>query len=199
MPDDTLDRDNERRRKQLEDLERLSQRFGQSLSGALQKSAGEGKRLDDVLGQIGRTLLNASLRAAMKPLRTGLAELLKGALSGGSGSSGGAAEAAETALARGGIVSRGQVMPFAKGGVVAAPTYFPLARGMGLMGEAGSEAVMPLARGPDGRLGVQAGGGGRPVQITVHIATPDADSFRRSEAQVAAALARAVARGQRGL
>ena len=198
MATDTLDRDNERRRKQLEDLERLSQRFGQSLSGALQKSADGGKRLDDVLGQIGRTLLNASLRAAMKPLRTGVAELLKGALSGGSGS-GGTTEAAETALARGGVVSRGQVMPFAKGGVVAAPTYFPLARGMGLMGEAGSEAVMPLARGPDGRLGVQAAGDPRPVQVTVNIATPDADSFRRSEAQEAAALARAVARGQRGL
>jgi phage-related minor tail protein len=205
MPDDTLDRDNERRRKQLEDLERLSQRFGQSLSGALQKSAGEGKRLDDVLGQIGRTLLNATLKAAMKPLRTGLAALLKSALSGlgsgGLGSSGGTegAEAANAALARGGVVSRGQVMPFAKGGVVAAPTYFPLARGMGLMGEAGSEAVMPLARGPDGRLGVQAASSARPVQVTVNIATPDADSFRRSEAQVSAALARAVARGQRGL
>jgi hypothetical protein len=35
--------------------------------------------------------------------------------------------------------------------------------------------------------------------VTVNIATPDADSFRRSEAQVAAALARAVARGQRAL
>ena len=60
---------------------------------------------------------------------------------------------------------------------------------------------MPLARGPDGRLGVSAvDTGGRPVQVTVNIATADdADSFRRSEAQVAAALARAVARGQRGL
>jgi hypothetical protein len=56
---------------------------------------------------------------------------------------------------------------------------------------------MPLARGPDGRLGVQ-GGGGRPVSVTVNIATQDADSFRRSEAQVSAALARAVARGRRG-
>ncbi len=59
---------------------------------------------------------------------------------------------------------------------------------------------MPLARGPDGSLGVSAvDTGGRPVQVTVNIATADADSFRRSEAQVAAALARAVARGQRGL
>ena len=128
----------------------------------------------------------------MKPLRSGLTALFKSALASGDGDA--------TALAKGGVIARGQVMPFAKGGVVAAPTYFPLARGMGLMGEAGTEAVMPLARGPDGRLGVSAAGtGARPVQVTVNIATPDADSFRRSEAQVAAALARAVARGQRGL
>ena len=66
------------------------------------------------------------------------------------------------------------------------------------MGERGAEAIVPLARGPDGRLGV-AGGSGRPVSVTVNIATPDAESFRRSEAQVGASLARAVARGQRGL
>ena len=83
--------------------------------------------------------------------------------------------------------------------MVAAPTYFPLGRGLGVMGERGAEAVMPLARGPDGRLGVAASGGGRSVNVVVNIATPDADSFRRSEAQVSAALARAVARGQRGL
>ena len=97
------------------------------------------------------------------------------------------------------MFSRGLVMPFAHGGVVGAPTYFPLGRGLGLMGESGAEAVMPLARGPDGRLGVRSGGGGRPVSVTVNIATPDAESFRRSEAQVSASLARAVARGQRGM
>ncbi|WP_342633529.1 phage tail tape measure protein [Microvirga subterranea] len=103
------------------------------------------------------------------------------------------------ALAKGGVLSRGMVMPFAQGGVVGAPTYFPLGRGLGLMGERGAEAVMPLARGPDGRLGVRSGGGGRPTSVTVNVTTPDADSFRRSEAQVSAALARAVARGQRGM
>jgi phage-related minor tail protein len=66
------------------------------------------------------------------------------------------------------------------------------------MGEAGAEAIMPLARGPDGRLGVSAGGGA-PTLVTVNIATPDAESFKRSEAQVSAALARAVARGRRAL
>jgi phage-related minor tail protein len=151
MPD-TLDQDLARRQKQLADLDRLAQRFGTSLSTALSKNVADGKRLDDVLGSVGRTLLNASARAAMRPLRRGLTELFKSAFA---SSSTGDADS-DAALAKGGVVSRGQVLPFAKGGVVAAPTYFPLARGVGLMGEAGPEAVMPLARGPDGRLGVSA-------------------------------------------
>src|SRR3954453_10758451 len=193
MPDTTaLDHDLALRQRQLDPLDRLAQRFGTSLSTAFAKNAADGRRLDDGLNSVGRALVNASLRAAMKPLRSRLTALFKSTLASGDGDA--------TALAKGGVIARGQVMPFAKGGVVAAPTYFPLARGMGLMGEAGTEAVMPLARGPDGRLGVSAAGAGaRPVQVTVNIATPDAESFRRSEAQVAAALARAVARGQRGL
>lgn len=199
MPDSTsLDHDAERRQKQLADLDRLAQRFGASLSSAFARNVQEGRRLDEVLERLGRSLLNVTLRAAMKPLKSGLEALIRSALGAGSSAADGAG--GTDALAQGGVVSRGQIMPFAKGGVVAAPTYFPLARGMGLMGEAGSEAVMPLARGPDGRLGVAAAGeGARAVQVTVNIATPDADSFRRSEAQVAAALARAVARGRRGL
>lgn len=195
----SLDQDIARRQKQLADLDRLAQRFGTSLSSAFARNAQEGSRLDAVLGRLGRTLLNVTLRAALKPLRSGLEALIRSAL--GASSTGAAADAgdAASALAKGGVVSRGEIMPFAKGGVVAAPTYFPLGRGMGLMGEAGSEAVMPLARGADGRLGVRSAGEARPVQVTVNIATPDADSFRRSEAQVAAALARAVARGRRGL
>jgi len=59
---------------------------------------------------------------------------------------------------------------------------------------------MPLARGPNGQLGVVASGtSGRATHVTVNIQTPDVESFRRSETQVAAALARAVARGRRGL
>ena len=51
-------------------------------------------------------------------------------------------------------------MPYARGGVVNRPTLFPMANGMGLMGEAGPEAIMPLRRGPSGKLGVEASGNG---------------------------------------
>jgi phage-related minor tail protein len=60
----------------------------------------------------------------------------------------------------------GNVEKFANGGLVLGPQLFKAANGLGVMGEAGPEAIMPLKRGPDGRLGVsmpEGGGGGGPV------------------------------------
>ena len=54
----------------------------------------------------------------------------------------------------------GKVEKYAYGGVVNKPTLFPMANGMGLMGEAGAEAILPLRRGSNGKLGVQSSGGG---------------------------------------
>lgn len=51
----------------------------------------------------------------------------------------------------------------AKGGVVNSPTTFPMTGGMGLMGEAGPEAIIPLSRGADGSLGV----GASPVVVNI--------------------------------
>jgi phage-related minor tail protein len=180
----------------LGDLDRLAQRFGRSLTAALTRSAASGRNLDGVLTTIGTRLASVTARLAAAPLRSGLTSLIQGLADSGSESDSGG-EAAP--FARGGVLRGGRVTPFAAGGGVAAPTYFPMATGTGLMGEAGPEAILPLARGADGWLGVAAGGGGRPVSVNVSIATPDPAAFRRSEAQVAATLARAVARGQRAL
>lgn len=68
-------------------------------------------------------------------------------------------------FADGGVLSGGSVVPFARGGIVDRPTIFPMAHGMGLMGEAGPEAVMPLERGSDGKLGVSAEGSMSPPVI----------------------------------
>ncbi|WP_444452573.1 phage tail tape measure protein [Rhodobacter capsulatus] len=74
-------------------------------------------------------------------------------------------------FANGGIFVGGRPMAFANGGVVTGPTVFPMARGIGLMGEAGPEAIMPLTRGTDGKLGVRAAGragdGGSALQVHV--------------------------------
>lgn len=180
-----------RQQRQLESLDGLAKRFGATLSQAFATNVGAGRRLETVLGAVGNALLRAGTRAAMRPLRSGLESLFGTALGLGSETT--------ASLAQGGVLAGGRVTPFARGGVVATPTYFPLARGTGLMGEDGPEGVLPLARGADGRLGVRAGAPARSAVVTVNITTPDADSFRRSEAQVAAALARAVARGSRAL
>ena len=65
------------------------------------------------------------------------------------------------------------------------------------MGEAGPEAIMPLARGKDGRLGIQTSGEARPVTVVMNIQTPDVQGFQRSQSQIAAQALRALARGQR--
>jgi phage-related minor tail protein len=69
--------------------------------------------------------------------------------------------------------------------------------GTGLMGEAGPEAIMPLARGADGKLGVQARGGGGDVNVVMNVTTPDVAGFRRSQSQIAAQLGRVIGRGAR--
>lgn len=208
MPDPgtDLDRGNRDRVRQLETLDRLAQKFGQSLSNALTRNVGAGRQLDGVLGSLGTRLAGVVTGAALKPVRAGVERLVKSLLNAGVASDetiafargGLIAGGRSAAFGSGGVLAAGRVRPFAGGGIVAAPTYFPLGGGLGLMGEAGPEAILPLRRGSDGRLGVAAAGE-RPVAVTVNIATPDSESFRRSEAQVAASLARAVARGRRAL
>jgi len=61
----------------------------------------------------------------------------------------------------------GKVQKYAYGGIVKKPTLFPMANGMGLMGEAGAEAIMPLKRGSNGKLGVQATGGVGNIVVNV--------------------------------
>ena len=71
--------------------------------------------------------------------------------------------------ANGNVFQGGEVQKFAYGGIVSRPTIFPMKNGMGLMGEAGAEAIMPLKRGSDGKLGVTAqGGGSNVVNVSVN-------------------------------
>ena len=61
--------------------------------------------------------------------------------------------------AKGNVFAKNKIVPYAYGGIVSKPTVFPMANGMGLMGEAGPEAIMPLKRGRGGKLGVESSGG----------------------------------------
>jgi lambda family phage tail tape measure protein len=79
--------------------------------------------------------------------------------------------------AKGNAFGSSGVIPFAKGGVVDRPTVFPFAKGTGVMGEAGPEAILPLKRGPGGRLGVESAGGG----TTIHQVNNFASGVDRAE------------------
>jgi phage-related minor tail protein len=167
----------------LTDMSRLGDQFASKLVNAFEAVAIRGKKLEDVVKSLALSLSEMALKAALKPIESALGNAFSGAF-------GGLAQAAAPALP----------IPFAQGGVIASPVAFPLSRGRtGIAGERGAEAIMPLMRGPDGKLGVAASGSGRAVNITFNIATPDAASFRRSEAQIGAMLSRTLGAGERNL
>lgn len=161
--------------------------FANAMTKAFAQASAGGKQFDDVLKSVALRLSSLALTAAFKPVVQGVSGGLNEVFNGLLGSPSATAQ-------------MGAIKPFASGGVIGTPTYFPLMTGgIGLAGEAGPEAIMPLTRGSDGRLGVAVAGGGAPANVTVQIAAPDAASFRRSEAYITGQVARAVARGQRSL
>jgi lambda family phage tail tape measure protein len=170
----------------LENLEKLSGNFGNQLTGALKSAAVSGRELDDVLRRVGLNLAGMALAQGLKPLQSLAGSLFSGLLGGLSGA---------LPFAKGGVP--GHVVPFASGGIVSTPSYFPMAGHVGLMGEAGSEAILPLRRGADGSLGVAVAGSGGSVNVVFNVTAQDAASFRKSEAQITGMLARAVSRGTR--
>ena len=136
----------------------------------------DGANLSEALRSLGTSMLNSGYRAAINPV----ADHLGGVLAGGLNS-----------LLQG-------MTPFARGGEVSQATGFAMSGGgLGVMGEAGPEAILPLARGMDGRPGVQAGAVARPVQITMNITTPDVAGFAKSQSQIAAQMSRAMSRASR--
>lgn len=170
----------------LADLGKLSESFGTQMAGALKGAVVSGREFDDVLRRIGLNLAGLALKQGLQPLQSLAGSLFSGLIGGLSGI---------LPFAKGGVP--GHVVPFAGGGVVSAPTYFPLGGNLGLMGEAGSEAILPLRRGADGSLGVAAAGTAAPVNVVFNVTAQDAASFRKSEAQITGMLARAVSRGTR--
>lgn len=166
----------------------LGQGIGRSLKRAFDGVVFDGVKLSDALKSVVESVSQTAYSVAMKPVQDALGGAISEGITG--------LVSSLFPFAKGAAFSQGQVMPFAKGGVVSSPTSFPMRNATGLMGEAGPEAIMPLARGADGRLGVQAAGG-KTINVVMNVTTPDAAGFSRSQSQIAAQINRALARGSR--
>jgi hypothetical protein len=141
----------------------LSTGIGSGLRRAFDGLAFDGLKLSDALRNVAKTMVDTVYNTALRPVQNALGGFVANGLNG--------------------LLS--SVQPFAKGGVVSGPTNFAMRGGMGLMGEAGPEAIMPLA------------GAGRAVTVVMNITTPDVQGFQRSQTQIAEQASRALSRGQR--
>lgn len=172
-----------------QDVQSLERGLDRGLRSALRGAVVEGDGLSESLRRLATTLVNTAFGDAVRPVTGQVGGLLAqglGALVGGL-----------LPFAAGAGFAQGRVLPFATGGVVSGPVAFPMRGGStGLMGEAGPEAILPLSRGADGRLGVRAQGGAG-VRVVINIQTPDVEGFRRSQGQIAAQLGRVIGRGGR--
>lgn len=161
--------------------------FSKTLAGGVRLAVAGGRDLDAIFRRLALSLSQRVLTRSLNGLEGALTRSFSGLLGQVTGLGGGQGAAHP-------------ILPFAAGGVVSRPSYFPLpSGGVGLMGEAGAEAILPLARGSDGRLGVRSGQGAAGVSITFNVTTPDVEGFRRSEVQLSKMVARAAGRGRRGL
>tara|TARA_R110002020_G_scaffold19836_3_gene68082 strand:+ start:47 stop:1438 length:1392 start_codon:yes stop_codon:yes gene_type:complete len=102
-----------------------------------------------------------------------------------------------SAIAANGLaVAKNGIVPYAKGGLVTKPTLFQYKQGgvgsYGLMGEAGTEAIMPLRRGANGKLGVEASGGTSNVTVNVDASGSSVEGNGDQAAQLGKAIGLAV-------
>ena len=162
----------------------------QSLGEALGKGSDAGESLQQALANMAETILDQLpmmfLQAGLQLIANGMWPIGLGFIAAAGSSAmisgfvkGRTSDSSASANALGGVYDTDGALPFAKGGtftnaIVQSPTFFRFASGagfgLGLMGEAGPEAVMPLSRGADGALGVNASGiGGMQFALRVVI------------------------------
>lgn len=172
------------------DVAGLTSGIGRGLRSAFDGLLFDGMKLSDAMKGLASSISNAAYSTAIAPVQRHFAGLIAGGVEN--------FVSGMIPFAKGGAFSQGRVQPFASGGVVSGPVMFPMRGGRGVMGEAGPEAIMPLSRTSDGRLGVSMqGAGGRPMNVVMNINTPDVEGFKRSQGQIAAQVTRALGRGQR--
>lgn len=138
---------------EIEKTDDFAATLGLTFASSFEQAILAGSKFSDLLQSIAQDILKLFIRKQVtEPLANQLGALFKGFSLLGS--------------ADGNAFDRAGVTAFARGGIVDRPTIFPFANGTGLMGEAGPEAILPLTR-RGGRLGVSGGGG--TVNVTQNI------------------------------
>jgi phage-related minor tail protein len=170
-------------------LRGLSSSLSRNLTRAFEAVVFDGEKLSNALSRVGRSMVDSAFTAAMRPVSNQFSGLVASGVQN--------LVAGVMPFAAGGVLNKGRVSRFAAGGIVDGATLFASRGGLGLMGEAGPEAILPLNRGADGRLGVRGDGGGRSVNVVFNVTTPDVAGFRRSQSQIAAQMGRALGHGDR--
>lgn len=174
----------------LSKMKDLAEDVGRAFESSLTDALTRARSLEEAFNDLGAAIFRAVVQQTVAaPAASALSSILGGIM-------GSFVGGAATPAAKGAAFVPQSVTPMASGGALYSPSITPLANGgSALIAEAGPELVLPAARTSDGRLGVEVVGGSdgsrqRPIQVT--IVTPDADSFRRSRAQVASELSRAL-------
>lgn len=168
-----------------------------------------------ITASVADSLYDATLKPAVEAFSSWLPGAFKGIFSGGgSGSAGSSSGSGGSwfssllsgvmgifgfASAKGNVFASPGLHAYANS-VVSQPTFFPFANGIGLMGEAGPEAIMPLRRGSDGRLGVSAPDGGGNAVPTIQFAPSNVFHIdaRSDRGAVMADMQRLLAENNRG-
>ena len=126
-----------------------------------------------LLSDLARIATRIALSSALESIFGAATSSYSGGSAGGSTPSGAYNNAASGVKfnAKGGVYDSPSLSAYS-GGVYDSPKMFAFAKGAGVFGEAGPEAIMPLTRGADGSLGVRAVGGGSvaaDVQVNINI------------------------------
>ncbi len=167
-----FDKSTEKINEHIEELEAVEDKYAelkQAIEGWGKESAnaivdfcltGKASFSDMIQSMISDMMKMILYQQIFEPLSKGISGWIGGLFAGG----GGGGSMIIGGMARGGVFHKGNLVPFERGGVVTKPTIFPMAHGAGLMGEAGHEAILPLAR-VRGDLGVRASVGAPVINI----------------------------------
>jgi tape measure domain-containing protein len=187
----------------------IGEAFSQSFASVINGSATTQEALASFFQNLANYFLDMAAQIIQKMIVMAILNQIVGLLPGGSKATGpvsglqsggdfnipGQITTGIVAAANGAAFSRDGIQPFAMGGIVNKPTLFKYADGgtgrFGLMGEAGPEAIIPLKRGRDGRLGV-AGGGGTSVVVNVDAKGTQVEGNQNQGRQLGAAISAAV-------